>query len=167
MIALAVLALASADAAPVAEPEPPAAAVDNAGGTAEVLADFQQEQGKRGPLEGRWRVTAQDGTPLYLIELADPGGHPDPRSARPEAPRLEGAWLDLGRTEALDGAGYLAAAKSTPRGLVLMFYEGRGRAGARTVHLRLTEDGWRGDLRSRRRRTFVTMNRDALIAALP
>jgi hypothetical protein len=167
MIALAVLALAMADAAPVPEPEPPvAASTDNAGGATEVIAAFQAAQAERGSLEGRWRVARPDGAPLYLIELADSGGAPDPRAAAPDAPKLEGAWLDLGRAEALTGAGYLAAAKQTRRRLMLLFFEGRRHA-PRVIRLRADGDGgWSGGLLAAGRRSQrVIMTRDPLLGA--
>jgi len=167
MILLAVLALAVAEPAPPPPPPTPPAVVDSMGGTAQVLADFEAAQRIRGPLEGRWRVAASGDAPLYLIELADPGGLPDPRAAAPEAAQLEGAWLDLGRVEAPAGAGYLVAAKQTRRGLVLMFYEGR-RPQAHTLRLHTAgDDRWRGTLSAGRRRSAVVMTRERLLAASP
>ncbi len=64
MITLVVLALATGDAAPVPEPEPPVAAVTDAGGAVQVMADFRAAQALRGPLEGRWRIARPDGTAL-------------------------------------------------------------------------------------------------------
>ena len=166
MIALALLALASADAAPTPEPEPPAAAVSgDVGGAARVMAAFRTAEAARGPLEGLWRISTRRGEALYLVDLADPGDAPDPRATEPDAPKLEGSWLDLARSEALSGSGYLAAAKLARRGLVLLFFEGR-RHGSRTIRLRADgADAWSGDLAAGRRSQHVIMTRAPLLAS--
>ena len=166
MIALAALALASAapPAGPPTPPPPAAQAAPNSdGGGARVIADFRVAEAERGPLDGLWRVASRS-APLYLIELADPGGQADPRAAAPEAPALEGAWGDLRRAESPEGTGYLAAAKRTGDRLTLLFYEAGG--GARTIELEADERGrWRGEMTADGRRTPVVMARDPLFAA--
>ncbi len=147
MIALAALALATAEPPPPVQPPPagPTAPVQGAaGGTIQVMADFRAAQGQRGPLEGRWRIVSQRGAPLYLIQLADPAGRTDARATAPAAPAIEGAWCDLGRVDSPQGCGYLAAAKRIGGRLTLLFFEG---GGARTVELAAGRRGrWRGEI---------------------
>lgn len=52
-----------------------------------ILSNFQQAQGRLGPLDGRWTVTGPAGD-LYALQLNDPGAGES---------RMEGAWRDLRR----------------------------------------------------------------------
>jgi hypothetical protein len=159
MIALAALALATAQAPPA----PPAAAPDKSGGAAQVMAGFRTAEALRGALDGRWRITSRKGEGLYLIQLADPDGRADPAASAPDTP--EGAWLDLRRAQSMEGVGYLAAAKRVGPSLTLLFFEGQG--GARTIELRPDSRGrWRGELVADRERSPVVMNREPFFAAV-
>ncbi len=167
MIALAALALATAQPSPgpAQPPAAQAAPADNLGGAAQVIAGFKAAEALRGPLEGRWRVTSRRGEELYLIQLADPGGRPNSRATLPGSPTAEGAWLDLRRTQSLEGAGYLAAAKRVGTSLTLLFFERPG--GARTIELRKSGRGrWRGELVTERERSPVNMRREPFFAAV-
>jgi len=167
MIALlAALALAQAPppaAAPEGEEPPPGASQPppdpNAGGEAEVRAAFDAGQALRGPLEGAWRLNAADGELLYRFQFADPAGLLDPRAAGPDAPGVEGVWLDARRECALDGAGYIASIRARGGLLVLGFSEGR-RLAAHTVQLKSGDGRWVGWMRAGRARLAVTMTRD-------
>jgi hypothetical protein len=163
MIALAALALVTAEPPrPLVQP-PPATAQSNAGGTIQVMADFRAAQIQRGPLEGRWRLASRRGAPLYLIQLADPSGRPDAAATAPASPAIEGAWCDLGRVDSPQGSGYLAAAKRTGRRLTLLFFED-GRA--RTVELAAAERGrWRGEIIDGQR-IAVVMAREPLFVTI-
>jgi len=166
MIALAALALATAEPPLPVQPPPAgqsAPAQDAAGGTVQVTADFRVAETQRGPLEGRWRVLGQRGAPLYLIQLADPAGRADERAASPAAPAIEGAWCDLSRVDSPQGCGYLAAAKRIGRRLTLLFFGG---GGARTVELTVDRRGrWRGEITDGGR-IPVVMAREALFVAV-
>jgi hypothetical protein len=169
MIAFAALALATAEPPPAPPaPQPPtaqsSAAQSDAGGTVQVMAAFRAAQRLRGPLEGRWRITSRRGAPLYLIQLADPGGGADAGATSPAAPAIEGAWCDLRRVESPQGCGYLAAAKRAGGRLVLLFFED---GGARTFELAADGRGlWSGELVEAGRRTRVVMARDPLFVAV-
>jgi hypothetical protein len=179
MIALLAAVAAVASAAPPAQSAAPAPAIvsgqpateegpasgaaavpSDAGGEAQVRRDFQAAEALRGPLEGRWLVMRADGQPLYLFQLADPGGQPDPRAAAPGAPQIEGAWLDMQRPRASDGEGYIAAvSRGAPR-LTIVFYEG-GQRSPRSLALAEAGGGaWSGVIVSARERTRVLMRRD-------
>jgi len=115
------------------EPAVPPQVPPDAGGAAWVMRDFDAAQALRGPLEGRWTLIRADGRPIYLFQLADPGGKPDPRAARPDAPDVEGAWLDIARSRTAAGRGYLASIQLGRTGLVMLFYEGRKAANTLTL----------------------------------
>ncbi|HXQ10557.1 MAG TPA: hypothetical protein VN805_06100 [Caulobacteraceae bacterium] len=169
MIALAALALATAEPPPGLPAQPPpagqsAGALGNAGGTVQVMADFGVAQAQRGPLEGRWRIVGRRGAPIYLIQLADPGGRADARATAPATPAIEGAWCDPKRAESPQGCGYLAAAKRVGPRLTLLFFED---GGERTAELAADRRGrWRGEIFDAGRRTAVVMARDPLFAAV-
>jgi|HubBroStandDraft_4_1064222.scaffolds.fasta_scaffold164134_2 hypothetical protein len=167
-IAIAALALASAEPPETSAQPPPAAqsapAQSNAGGAVQVMADFRAAQAQRGPMEGRWRIVSRRGQALYLIQLADPGGQAGAGATSPAAPVIEGAWCDLRRAESPQGCGYLAAAKRIGRRLTLLFFENDGE---RTFELAADRRGrWRGDLVDAGRRTPVVMSREPLFVAV-
>jgi hypothetical protein len=159
MIALVVLALATA-APPT---QAPAAQPSDAGGAVRVMSDFRAAVALRGRLEGGWRVIGRRGEGLYLIQLADPDGRPDPGASEPEAPSVEGAWRDLQRASSLDGAGYLAAAKRWGQSLTLLFFEG---SDARRIELEADGRGrWRGELFAEGATVPVVMRHEPFFAA--
>jgi hypothetical protein len=132
----------------------------DAGGEAQVRRDFLAAEALRGPLEGRWLVMRADGRPLYLFQLADPGGQPDPRAAAPGAPQIEGAWLDMQRPRASDGEGYIAAVRRGAPRLTIVFYEG-GRRSPRSLALADAGSGaWTGVLVLAGTPTKIVMRRD-------
>jgi hypothetical protein len=177
MMAMAVLALATATLPP-RPPLPPAPhmlkapAVDApawlalAGGQAQVMADFQAAQARRGALEGRWRLTDARGDGLYLFQLADPGGLADPRAARPKAPGIEGAWLDLSRKQFSNGAGVLASVRRSQGRLTLTFFEGPSRA-ARTIILQAADGAWRGGMTTGQETVDVSMTQEPALGPEP
>jgi hypothetical protein len=144
MIAL-VLAAALAAAGPPApaplsaqpptteEPAVPPQVPPDSGGEVWVMRDFETAQALRGPLEGRWKLIRTDGRPLYFFQIADAGGKPDPRAAQPDAPDIEGAWLDIARSRTAAGAGYLASVRVRQARLVILFYELRRAANTLTL----------------------------------
>jgi hypothetical protein len=177
MMALAVLALATATPPPQPPLPPaphtikaPAVAAPTwlllAGGQAQVMADFQAAQAKRGSLEGRWRLANAGGIGLYLFQLADPGGLPDPRAARPNARGIEGAWLDLSRKQSPDGVGLLASVRRDQGHLTLTFVEGPARA-TRTIVLQAVDGAWRGGMTIGQGTAKVSMTREPALGPEP
>jgi len=170
MIALALaaaLVAAPPPAPPVAPEQPPNAeepavpptVPPDAGGEAWVMRDFAAAQALRGPLEGRWRLFRTDGRPLYFFQIADPGGKPDPRASRPDAPDVEGAWLDIARSRSPAGIGYLASVRLRQTRLVMLFYELR--RAANTLTLSAAGPGvWTGVLDGPDGSLKVVMRRD-------
>ena len=74
---------------------------------ASVETVFQAAQARRGPLDGRWRLSDAMGEPLYDFLLSDRGeAAPDPM-APPDQPPIEGAWRDLRSPGAIGDAGAL------------------------------------------------------------
>ena len=64
---------------------------------ATVLGGAAVAESRRGPLEGRWTVTAADGAPLFGFVIVDPG-----------TGAVEGAWRDLAADGALRRSGFIA-----------------------------------------------------------
>lgn len=144
---------AAATASPDA-PETPATRPDESAPPADPLADdaqgltvesaYRAAQDRRGPLDGRWRLSDGAGAPLFDFQLADPGAAPSPAAADPDHPEIEGAWRDLRREGALAASGFLTSVRREGEALELTFSEG-----PRTVRIRLTPvsgAGWRGEL---------------------
>jgi hypothetical protein len=122
---------------------------------AAVQGAYAAAEARRGPLDGRWRLTASDGRALYIFQLSDPGQVPDPRSGDPSAPVIEGAWRDPARPSAAGGSGFLSHVRRDGGSLSVRFVD-RDPARPMVVTLRQQRDGvWAGVLRGRR----VTMSR--------
>ena len=158
-LALAALMLAAAQAAPAgtdAQPAPPSAAVpptidsllDQAPigedeRDAAVKAAYDAAEARRGGLDGRWRLESPDGRALFIFQLSDPGPVPDPRSATPSVPAIEGAWRDPASHGAGD-AGFLDSVQRDGSALTLRF-NGADPARPLVVSLRQRAGGdWSG-----------------------
>jgi hypothetical protein len=144
-------------------PEPPAPAeaptdqnpMSEADREAAVQGAYAAAEARRGPLDGRWRLTARDGRALYVFQLSDPGPIADPRSADATTPVIEGAWHDPARSSAAGGSGFLDSVHRDGAALSLSFFD-RDPARPLVVSLRQRHDGvWAGVLQGRR----VTMTR--------
>jgi hypothetical protein len=106
-------------------------------------------------LDGRWRLTAGDGRPLYVFQLSDPGPVADPRSAKADRPAIEGAWRDPARSSAAGGSGFITSVHRDGAALSLRFVD-RDPERPLVVSLRQRRNGvWTGVLQGRR----VTMTR--------
>lgn len=114
---------------------------------AAVRAAYDAAQARRGSLDGRWRLTARGGGTLYVFQLSDPGQVPDPRSSRPNAPVIEGSWLDPEKPNLEDGSGFLASVERAGDALTLHFDLSTDLKRERTVVLHRQASGdWAGEL---------------------
>ena len=127
---------------------------------AAVKAAFAAAQARRGPLDGRWRLSTPDGQTLYIFQLADPGQSPDPRSISPSVPVIEGAWRDPRREGAVGGSGFLTNVRRDGADLILRFSQGADPARSQLVTLRLRPAGdWAGTLQGETAPQPVVMTR--------
>ena len=126
---------------------------------AAVKAAFAAAQARRGPLDGRWRLSAPDGQALYIFQFTDPGQSPDPRSINPSVPVIEGAWRDPRRAGAVGGSGFLASVRRDGAGLTVQFAD-RDPAHLQIVTLHPLANGdWAGALEGEAASRPVTMRR--------
>jgi len=96
---------------------------------------YANAEARQGSLDGRWKISGQDGDELFVLVLSDP-----------EAGNLVGAWRDLRRGGGADGSGYLSIVERTADGLYVRFIE-LGQSVDTVVQLRATADGgWGGEL---------------------
>jgi hypothetical protein len=175
LIALAALALltaaapdGSSDEAPPPASGPAAPSIDSIltqepptedAREAAVRGAFAAAEALRGGLDGRWRLSNADGTPLYIFQLADSGYASDPRSSTPWAPTIEGAWRDLQREGAIDSSGFVTAVERTGGAVVIRFYN---RDPSRPLVVTLTQGAsgdWSGALEADGARRSVVMSR--------
>jgi len=152
--------------APAVSSQPPTidsileqAPMDEDARQAAVRAAFDAAQARRGVLDGRWRLAAGDGRALYIFQFSDPGQIPDPRSSSPNAPVIEGSWLDPGRDK-LDGSGFLSSVQRQGDDLTLSFEPTSDARRGHTVVLRRRPSGdWVGRLESGGASQPVVMSR--------
>jgi hypothetical protein len=141
------------ESAPSPTPAPPPIDVEMS-----IRAAYQAAQNLQGPLDGRWRLSAADGDPLYVFQLTDPGHAPAPRASTPWNPAVEGAWRDLKRPGA-DGSGLLSAVDRDGATISIRFARREGDAPT-VVVLHPTADGaWAGELSADGARRAVVMSR--------
>jgi hypothetical protein len=146
---------ATAPSADAPVDQPPISESDREGAVRDA---YTAAEARRGPLDGRWRLTARDGRALYVFQLSDPGQIADPRSGDPEAPVIEGAWRDPSRTSSAGGSGFLDSVRREGAALSLHFVD-HDLARPMVVTLRQKRDGaWAGVLQGAGRRP-VTMKR--------
>lgn len=127
---------------------------------AAVRAAFDAAQARRGGLDGRWRLTADDGRVLYVFQFSDPGQIPDPRSSSPGVPVIEGSWLDPGQDKLPDGSGFLSSAERQHDDLTLSFEPTTDARRGRTVVLHRRPSGdWVGRLEAGGASQPVVMSR--------
>jgi hypothetical protein len=158
------LSLAAGAAADDPEAPPPQAPVPAqtsvVGGPdqgASVAAAYAAAEALQGPLDGLWRLEDQTGRTLFILSLADPGGAPAPLAEHPDAPEVEGAWRDPGRTGSPDGSGLI---ESVRLGAGRVRIRMGPSAEAETLSLTAGADGrWKGELVGRGSRRPVTMTR--------
>jgi hypothetical protein len=123
------------------EPPPPPVDAEVA-----IRAAYQYAENQQGPLDGRWSLTAQDGTPLFAFVMADTGGAPSSRAASPGAPAIEGAWRDLRRAGGYSGSGLLMSVTHLADTVEIRFEETYP-GGATVVTLHADAGGvWSGSL---------------------
>ena len=98
-------------------------------------AAYDNAEARQGPLDGRWKISSQDGDELFVLVLSDP-----------ETGNLVGAWRDLRRGGGADGSGYLSMIERTADGIYVRFTE-PGQGVDTVLQLRPTADaGWGGEL---------------------
>jgi hypothetical protein len=170
------LALALATAAPPAQASPAADGATTTKATApdavaapadplfdgkaagsSVEAAFRAAEGRRGPLDGRWRLRDRDGTPLYDFLLDDPGSADADRSTDPAHPDVEGAWRDLRRAGAVGDAGVLGEVRHD-RDRLLIRFQATGGWIDLTLHP-IAGGAWAGDLSEGGVTVFVFLDR--------
>lgn len=140
---------AAPSAAPTIDSVLEQAPMDEDARQAAVRAAFEAAQARRGSLDGRWRLSANDGRALYVFQFSDPGQIPDPRSSSPSRPVIEGAWLDPGQDKLAGGSGFLSSAERQGDDLTLSFEPASDARRGRTVVLhRRTSGDWVGRLES-------------------
>ena len=127
---------------------------------AAVRAAYAAAEALRGALDGRWRVSSADGAGLYDFQFADSGVSPDPRSATPWTPTIEGAWRDLRRDGAIDSSGFVTSITRDGTALVIRFYDrDPGRPKVVTLTQRAGGVVWTGSLDDGTGSRPVTMSR--------
>jgi hypothetical protein len=87
-----------------------------------VEATFQAAEGRRGALDGRWRLRDQDGTPLF-----------------------EGAWRDLRNGGGTGDAGLLDSVRRDGETLTIIFVQPGAGAANLTLHP-IAGGGWAGEM---------------------
>jgi len=128
---------------------------------AAVRAAYDAAQARRGSLDGRWRLSAKDGEPLFVFQFSDPGQVPDPRSSSPSVPVIEGSWMDAVSSSRKDGSGFLSSVERAGDALTLRFDISPDLRRERTVVLRRQAGGdWVGDLMINGAPRPVVMKRD-------
>ena len=122
LVALALLATVSAGGVTNAPPTPADAAYES-----RLRSSMASAQAFQGPLDGGWMLQAA-GRDLFALQLVDRAG------------RVEGAWRDLRRADALDAWGFIDLVERGDGDL-------RFRLGDRAVTLRSGVEGrWSGEL---------------------
>jgi hypothetical protein len=114
--------------------QPPLTAEDQAF-NAKILADEALAVGRKGPLDGVWRLKGADGSALYAFLLSDRFRGP-----------VEGAWRDLRRNLTVTSSGFIAEIHHDEEALSLRFYV---HDEAHPIAVRLTADDqgrWSGTL---------------------
>jgi hypothetical protein len=123
-----------------------------------IRAAYQAAQNLQGPLDGRWRLTGDNGDPLYVFQLADPGHAPAPRASMPWNPSIEGAWRDLKRP-GTDGSGLLSEVDRQGATVSIRFSRHEGDQPAMVTLHPAADGGWAGELSADGARRAVVMNR--------
>ncbi|MDR3508057.1 MAG: hypothetical protein P4L64_09190 [Caulobacteraceae bacterium] len=157
---------------PVAEPAPdPSHQADpttGEGPPAEPLADgdrstvtaaYQAAEQRQGPMDGHWRLSDNDGAPLFDFMLTDTGGLRSARFSRPDHPDIEGAWRDLRREGSRDDAGVLDSVRQDGDTLIITFSEHHPDQALRLVVKRAANGEWTGALDEGGTERPVFMNR--------
>jgi hypothetical protein len=175
--ALAALALGAAQPDPDAPPPPAPSGAQPAPPTIDSLLDqppisedaraaavraaFDAAQARRGSLDGRWRLAAKNGGALFLFQFSDPGQIPDPRSANPRVPVIEGSWMDAFSSTARNGSGFLTSVERSGDALTLRFDISPDPRRERVVVLHRQSGGdWVGDMMVNGAPQPVVMRRD-------
>lgn len=94
-------------------------------GVAQAAIDAEAAMG---PLDGRWRITQPDGTPLLSLSLTDRG----------EGRRVEGAWRSLDAPPGIDRMGFAGPVSTQGEVVVIPLSEGE-------LHLHPAVNGWAGE----------------------
>ena len=94
-------------------------------GVAQAAIDAEAAMG---PLDGRWRITQPDGTPLLSLSLTDRG----------EGRRVEGAWRSLDAPPGIDRMGFAGPVSTRGEVVVIPLSEGE-------LHLHPALNGWAGE----------------------
>jgi hypothetical protein len=129
-------------------PVPPGARIDPAAPTdaydSRVRQSFAAAQSFQGPLDGGWTLSATGEGQLYALRFVDRGG------------RLEAAWRDLRRKEALGASGFVDQVERSGRRLTLGFSP---TAGVREVATLTAGAGnvWTGQLDENGRKRAVAL----------
>lgn len=110
-----------------------------------VEATFQAAEGRRGALDGRWRLRDQNGTPLFDLLLDDPGAASAARSTDPDHPAIEGAWRDLRHGGGTGDAGLLDSVRRDGERLTIIFVQPGAGAANLTLHP-IAGGGWAGEM---------------------
>jgi hypothetical protein len=127
--------------------------------SAAVRAAYGAAEARRGGLDGRWRLTDARGQALYIFQISDPGGAPDPRSSNPRVPVIEGAWRDPRREGTRHDAGFLSSVQRDGAGLVVRFVD-RDPSRPQVVTLRPRAGGdWTGEIAGEAAAKAVVMSR--------
>lgn len=134
-----------------ATPDAPPTSVDMAYQN-RVLGVFHAAQGKQGPLDGRWRISAE-GVDVYILQFADPGAGES---------RVEGAWRNVRRAGGLDASGFIDQVSREGDEVVVRFTDGARRSAE--VRLRNSPDGrWQGRIVWPEGGANVVMTRDVSV----
>lgn len=105
-----------------------------------VADNLRRASALAGPLEGRWRVDADDGTPLLALVLFHTGEG---------GVEVEGAWRDLSRPGRLGASGPIASAERDAAGALTLRYTPAGASTAAVLSLELAGPRrWTGVLAS-------------------
>jgi hypothetical protein len=151
---------APAPLAPPAAPSPPAPSAASPPSAlyyeSGVRTQFQAQEARQGPLDGRWSLDDADGKALFDLQLADPGPGRGP---------VEGAWRDLGRQGALDETGFIAGAERVGQTLTLSFSEPPQTEPWTAVLTQGADGRWSGQMRRADQILAVVMTPSAIAQA--